>query len=80
MDNAGELLFLLAVTLGPVALVQSTNAYEPLIILMVSFVLAKLFPYTFPTVKQEYVLTQKIFTLIGIVIISIGSIYLYTLI
>lgn len=73
-DNAGELLFLAAVVIGPVALVQSINAYEPLLIFLSSITMARLHPRYFYEDISRRALLQK-FT--GIIIISIGSLYLY---
>ncbi|MCA9360861.1 DMT family transporter, partial [Candidatus Kaiserbacteria bacterium] len=46
-DNISDLTFLLAVILGPIALVQSLNAYEPIIILGFSAIMVKAFPKYF---------------------------------
>lgn len=74
-DNISDIAFLVAVVIGPIALVQSLNAYEPLMVLVLSMVLVKLFPQYFTGDFSLLKLTQKI---VGVVIITIGSILLYT--
>lgn len=74
-DNVGEFIFLAAVVVGPIALVQSLNAYEPLFIFMLSVTLAEFFPKYFHEDITTSALSQKI---TGIFIISVGSIMLYS--
>jgi uncharacterized membrane protein len=73
-DNAGELIFLAAVVIGPVALVQSLNGYEPLLIFLASIIMSKVSPKYFDEDLSRGSLVQKF---CGILIITIGSIYLY---
>lgn len=73
-DNAATLVFSYAIILGPVLLVQAVNAYQPLILLGVSYVIAIFFGnYLREDISQASML-QKI---LGIGIITIGSVYLY---
>jgi len=74
-DNAGELIFLAAVVLGPVALVQSINAYEPMLIFLICLVLMRIWPAYFREDISIPALVQKF---CGIAVISVGSIFLYT--
>ncbi len=73
-DNAGELIFLAAVVLGPVALVQSISAYEPMLIFLFCLVLMRIWPDYFHEDTSTAALIQKSS---GIAVISIGSIFLY---
>lgn len=74
-DNISDLTFLLAVILGPIALVQSLNAYEPIIVLGFSAIMVKAFPKYFLDDFSKTSFEQKF---IGILIISSGSFILYT--
>lgn len=74
-DNVGELVFLGAIVLGPVALVQSLFAYEPVIVFLISAVLTRFWPAYFNEVTSKPALFHK---LTGIAIILAGSLLLYT--
>ncbi|WP_299848850.1 EamA family transporter [uncultured Roseovarius sp.] len=74
-DTAGDLIILAAVVIGPVALVQSLNAYEPMFIFLLSLLLMHLWPSYFQEDISTSALIQKFS---GITIIVFGSIFLYS--
>ena len=74
-DNLHELLFFLAITLGPIALVHSINAYEPILVLVVGFLMAALAPRYFKEDNSGSVVIYKIF---GVLVITVASVYLYS--
>jgi len=74
-DSVGELLLFAAIILGPLALVQSLNVYEPVLIFVVSIALTLLYPKYFSESLTQYSLIQKC---IGILIVLLGSVVLYT--
>lgn len=74
-DNAGELVFLAAVVLGPVALVQSLSAYEPMLIFLIGLLFMRIWPGYF---REDISTTALIQKFSGIAVISAGSIFLYT--
>jgi uncharacterized membrane protein len=73
-DSVGELLFFAAIMVGPLALVQSLNAYEPFLILVISSLLTILYPKYFSESLTKYDMLQKTF---GVLIVLLGSIILY---
>lgn len=74
LDSAAYLTFLFATTLGPIALVQTANAYQPVLLLVFAAVATKLgFDHVAEDISRE-TLIQKIF---GIVLIGIGSACIY---
>lgn len=77
IDNTAELIFFFAVTLGPVALVQSLNAYQPIIALAFGLMLGLVMPKYFKDESSEASIMQNI---IGILLITVASIYLYSII
>lgn len=77
LDNAAYLLFVFAITLGPVALVQSVNAFQPLILLIAATILARYFGNKLKEDVSYQSLAQKV---LGVLIITIGSYMLYTVI
>ncbi len=74
-DNIGDLVTLAAVVLGPVALVQSLGAYEPMMIFLLCLVLMRLWPRYFHEDVSTRALLQKS---CGIAVIFVGSIVLYS--
>ncbi|MCA9363582.1 DMT family transporter [Candidatus Kaiserbacteria bacterium] len=74
-DNISDLTFLLAVILGPIGLVQSLNAYEPIIVLIFSSLMVKVSPKYFLGDFSKSTFEQKF---VGILIITTGSFILYT--
>jgi drug/metabolite transporter (DMT)-like permease len=73
-DNAATLVFSYAILLGPVLLVQAVNAYQPLVLLVVSYIVALFFGnYLREDISQASTI-QKI---IGIGTITAGSVWLY---
>ena len=74
-DSVTELVFFAAITLGPLALVQTLNAYEPLLVFIASLLLSYLVPQYFHENKTWRALFQKI---LGILIILLGSLFLYS--
>lgn len=73
-DSIGELLFFAAIVVGPIALVQSLNVYEPVLLFIFSIGFTVLFPKYFSEGLTKYDIVQKS---IGILIVVIGSIILY---
>jgi len=73
-DNFAELIFLSAVVLGPIALVQSINAYQPLLILLAGAMATIWIPKYFDEDLSKNSLFQKA---VGILIITLGSIFFY---
>jgi len=74
IDNIANLVFVFALTLGPVALVMTVNSYQPFLILVASSVLSYLLPKYFYEDMESVTLIQKV---LGIAIITIGSWFLY---
>lgn len=74
-DNIGDLVTLAAVVLGPVALVQSLGAYEPMLIFLLCLLLMRLWPRYFHEEVSTSALLQKS---CGIAVIFVGSIVLYS--
>lgn len=75
-DNLSELIFFAAVLIGPIALVQSLNAYEPIFVLVISILMAKIAPKYFNEELTTAIVIQKI---IGVLIITFGSVILYSM-
>lgn len=75
MDNSANLMFAFAVTLGPIALVQSINAYQPLLMLIVSYSVYVTFGDFLDEDLGKGTIIQKV---LGVVIITIGSILIYS--
>ena len=75
MDNSANLLFAFAVTLGPIALVQSINAYQPILILLMSYGIYLTFGDFLDEDMQKSTIIQKT---VGIVIITMGSTLIYS--
>lgn len=74
IDAAANLVFAAAVLLGPVALVQSTNAYQPFLILIIGLLLSKILPRYYDEDLLAVTFVQKV---AGILIITVGSIIIY---
>jgi hypothetical protein len=67
----GDLLFGFAILFAPIALIQTTEAYQPIFIIMASFALAQLFGIE--SVREDYsraALTKKI---VGTLFVLAGS-------
>ena len=77
LDTTAEFTLFFAVTIGPVALVHSLNAFQPALVLASGAVLAYLVPTYFYDENKSISTTQKI---AGVGLMTVGSIYLYTLI
>lgn len=75
-DNVGEIVFLLAVTIGPIALVQASNAYEPFIALVLAALMAVFFPHYF---SYKRTVREQCFIVAGILTITGGSVLLYAI-
>lgn len=73
-DSLGELFMFAAVLLGPIALVQTLNVYEPAFIFICSLILTILFPAYFKEDVSRSMLIQKT---VGITIVLCGSLLLY---
>lgn len=73
-DNAATLVFSYAVILGPVLLVQSVNAYQPLVLFVVSYIIAIFFGNYLREDISTVSTAQK---LLGIAVITAGSVGLY---
>jgi uncharacterized membrane protein len=74
-DNAATLVFSYAVMLGPVLLVQSVNAYQPFVLFVVSYIIAVFFGNY---LREDISAASTIQKVLGIVIITIGSMVLYS--
>lgn len=74
VDTAANLVFIYAITLGPVALVQAMNAYQPAIVFLGGLIAAHVLPGVFPEETDTASVWQKI---LGITVIMVGSILLY---
>ncbi len=74
VDNTANLAFAFAVTLGPIALVQSVNAYQPLLMLIMSYAVFLTFGDFLDEDLEKQTIIQKI---IGVLIITIGSVLFY---
>lgn len=74
IDNAANLMFAFATLLGPVALVQTANAYQPFLVLVGSVVLTRFIPNYFDEDIAGTTLLQKV---AAIGLITIGSFFLY---
>jgi drug/metabolite transporter (DMT)-like permease len=73
-DNAATLVFSYAILLGPVLLVQAVNAYQPLVLLLVSYIVAIFFGNYLREDTSQASTIQKV---IGIATITAGSVWLY---
>jgi len=76
IDNSAELVFFFAITIGPIVLVQSLNAYQPMIALVIGGLMGKLLPQYF-TEDDDNTIIQKV---AGILVITVASLYLYSII
>lgn len=74
IDNVANLSFAFAVTLGPIALVQSINAYQPLLMLILSYAVFVTIGDFLDEDLEKQTIVQKIF---GILIITAGSLLIY---
>lgn len=75
VDNGATLLFVFAITLGPVAVVQSVNAFQPVILLIAATIIAKL---TKNYIQEDLAQNSLIQKILGVSVITIGSLLLYT--
>jgi uncharacterized membrane protein len=73
-DNAATLVFSYAIILGPVLLVQSVNAYQPLVLFLVSYCIAIFFGNY---LREDISTVSTIQKVVGISIITAGSVLLY---
>lgn len=73
-DNAATLVFSYAVIIGPIMLVQSVNAYQPLTLLVISYVIAIFFGNY---LREDFSHASTVQKVVGILIITIGSTWLY---
>ncbi len=73
-DNAATLVFSYAILLGPVLLVQSVNAYQPLVLFVVSYIVAMFFGNY---LREDISTASTIQKLLGIAIITAGSVVLF---
>jgi uncharacterized membrane protein len=60
IDNTANLVFVFALTLGPVALVMTVNSYQPFLILVLSSIMSYLMPKYFYEDLDSSTLLQKI--------------------
>ena len=74
VDNLAMFTFLFATLLGPIALVQTVNAYQPILLLCATFLLTK-FGYDF--LKEDTSSTTFAQKALGILLIGIGSAFIY---
>jgi len=73
-DNAATLVFSYAIILGPVLLVQSVNAYQPLVLFAVSYIIALFFGNY---LREDISTVSTVQKIVGILIITTGSVVLY---
>lgn len=73
-DNGATLVFSYAIILGPVLLVQAINAYQPIVLLAVSYCIALFFGNYLREDISHASMMQKV---IGIAVITAGSVWLY---
>ncbi len=69
----GDTLFGFAILLAPIALIQTTEAYQPIFILIISFILAQ---FGLTAVAENYSRDALMQKGIGIVLVMIGSVCL----
>lgn len=74
IDNTANLIAALAITLGPIALVQSINAYQPVLMLITSYLVYLTIGDFLDEDISKTTIVQKI---IGVTIITTGSVWLY---
>lgn len=74
VDNAATLVFSFALLLGPIALVQTINAYQPILIFLVAYGAGKCGLHFLEEEMGRRTVYQKIG---GITLISIGSLFVY---
>lgn len=70
---AGDTVFAFAILLAPVALVQTTEAYQPVFIIGISFILSQL---GIQSVAEDYSKTSLLAKIVGIILVSLGSVVL----
>ncbi len=73
-DNAATLVFSYAVILGPVLLVQAVNAYQPLVLFAISYLIAIFFGNY---LREDISVMNTAQKIVGIGIITVGSVVLY---
>lgn len=73
-DNAATLIFSYAVIIGPIMLVQAVNSYQPLTLLIISYVIAIFFGNYLREDISYASTAQKV---LGVAIITAGSVALY---
>ncbi len=69
----GDTLFGAAILLAPIALIQTTEAYQPIFILIMSFLLGKL---GIDSVREDYSKSKMKQKIVGIVLVILGSLIL----
>jgi hypothetical protein len=70
----GDLLFGFAILFAPIALIQTTEAYQPIFVLISTFVLSQLFGVA--SVREDYSRAALIKKGLGIICVLIGSLLL----
>jgi drug/metabolite transporter (DMT)-like permease len=73
-DNAATLVFSYAVIIGPIMLVQSVNAYQPITLLIVSYVIAVFFGNY---LREDISYVSMFQKFLGIGLITVASLWLY---
>ncbi len=73
---AGDVLFAYAILLAPLALVQTTEAFQPIFVFFLGIALTCIAPKLFSEDLSRTVLLQK---LAGITLVSLGTLFLYLL-
>lgn len=73
-DNAATLVFSYAVIIGPIMLVQAVNAYQPLTLLVISYIIAIFFGNY---LREDISYASTIQKGLGIGILTLGSVWLY---
>jgi hypothetical protein len=66
----GDTIFGFAILFAPIALVQTTEAYQPIFIIIITFILAQ---FGFSATKESYDRNTLVLRIIGIVSVIAGS-------
>ncbi len=67
----GDLLFGFAILFAPIALIQTTEAYQPVFVIMASFILAQVFGVE--SVREDYSRGALIKKIVGTLFVLAGS-------
>lgn len=73
---AGDIIFAYAILLAPIALIQTTEAFQPVFVFLIGIFLTLFFPSVVHEDFSRPILIQKLF---GIIFVCLGTVLLYTL-